>query len=257
MRYFNYSVSIMLLLFSVASAADDGMGLKAFGKTLYPRLRQSCISCHGDGGQSVGHSVADMAKAYSVAKNYVEFDSLEKSAFSKVVRNKHWLKYDENQKGMEGDEMVALLQAWWTEGEFAAGSRYDYVSAPIALPENLPLMQEHKYAELEWNLGETDARLIGCKAKTKIQRAQFSTEKIRGSYRVRDFKFICVKNNLSLNGIYFFVTDQSAVFENLYQNLGVQVIAGAQEVSVITEPMILIQREAADSLKIVFEKIAN
>jgi hypothetical protein len=200
--------------------------------------------------------VSDLSKAYGVARQYADFSSLEESTFVKRVRSKHWLKYDPTQKGMSDGEILPLLRAWWDEGEFSTGRSFEFFSAPVEIPQNLPFMSEGQYGVLTWDMGAGDSRLSGCGVKIRIQRAKPADEGHPGAYRVRDLTARCTKSGFSAKGIYLFVSEESASYENIFSQLSLNIAADGVERLTETEPMILIQRRPSDTLKLVFEKLS-
>jgi hypothetical protein len=220
---------------------------------LYPRLRLSCVACHGDGGIAVGHSVADPRVAYRNSLDFVDFSDLPSSTFMRRVRSRHWASHDPTQTGMSESDMLAALTDWWTEGEFASSQRFAFRSAPVPVPADLPLMPSGQYATLTWDLSAGQPALPGCAATVEIQRAKPPTDKQSGAYRVRNLRVSCVGAGHRLRGFRLFVSGQTAAYENIYAADEATVTPDGTPTLVDAENMILIQRTPADTLSLYVE----
>lgn len=238
-----------------AFAAGDDIGFLAFQHTLYPRLRTSCVACHGDGGRAAGHSVSDPHEAYLNAKEFVDFSNLQNSPFVRRVRSRHWASYDPTQMGMTEADMLTALGDWWTEGEFASSQRFAFRSAAVALPADLPLMSSGQYATLTWDLGLGTPALPGCVAAVDAQRARPVSENIAGAYRVRGLQIACTGAGHRLHGFRLFVSGQTAAYENIYASADATIPADGSSVLIDAENMILIQRAPADTLSLYVEML--
>jgi hypothetical protein len=248
----------LLLLLSVralAASSTDDLGFQAFQKTLYPRLRKSCVACHGDGGIAVGHSVSDPRIAYGNAKDFVDFSDLKDSTFVKRVRSRHWASHDPTQAGMSEADMLTALTDWWTEGEFAASQRFAYRGAGVPLPAELPFMSSGNYATVSFDLSQGEPALPGCHAMLDVQRAKAPSENIAGAYRVRNLQLSCAGTAHRLRGFRIFVSNQTAAYENIYASDEVTVPADGSAVLVDGENMVLLQRSPDDSLSLFVESV--
>ena len=230
-------------------------GLRAYQKTLYLGLRAKCASCHGDGGMAIGHSVSDVTSAYAMSRELVDFANIENSRFVTKVRAQHWKRHDPTQNGMPEEEMVSLLNAWWTEGEFDVGQKRDFVSREVAIPANLPRMKEGRFTNMSWDMGASRADLAGCTATVDIQLAQEPVDSIPGAYRVKNPRISCTKQNIKLQSVYFSVSGELAKYENIYERVNMTVPRGAGETLMSSEIMILIQRKSSDTLSLLVNRL--
>lgn len=238
-----------------AGIADGG--LVAFERTMYIGLRQNCIACHGDGGIAVGHSVSDVKAAYAEAKTLVDFSEPTDSRFYKMVKRKHWLKYDSTALGMTEEEILKFMRQWWDEGESQAGKQFALVTQPLLLPKDLPLRESGKYLNINWNLELSEPRLKGCVASVDIQRATSTSGEIKGSYHLKNPAILCSLQSISIKGVYFSVSDQLASYENIYSWVDMSIEVNPSNKTVLSkQTMVLIERKAQDTISFLMENFS-
>lgn len=234
-------------------------GLLAFEQTLYPKLRQNCSACHGDGGLQVGHSVSQVKQAYLVAKEYADFSNPTNSIFYRKVKKQHWLKSDPNAKGMTENEIAQAMNDWWLGGENKIASTYALVTEEIQLPVVLPKMSDGGWLGIKWDLGKTNIAYDGCTFSLDIQKVSDNKpdEAPTGSYRVKNPTISCLKKGFRFSGLLISVSQEVASFENIYADSEAQSIQSSVPSLFNNEIMILLQRNLKnnDKILIIFKQI--
>ncbi len=232
--------SLLVSLHSWGSVCEDGV--EAFSKTLHPQLVINCSSCHGEGGSSTKHSVSSSREAYTLARKFVDFSQIQNSKFYKKVSRAHWLDYDSNAKGMTVSQIDSLLQAWWQEGEKNCPSPFGFETKQIVVPDNIPLRASGNYMTLRFDLGETKPIFKNCFFEIDAQIFLEKTELVPRSYRFKDPRIHCKSGNLHLNQLRLILDGTTQSFENIYDDLNVDLGASESPHLLSNELLITVSR---------------
>ena len=245
-------------------AAADGVsicqpGLEAYQKTLYPLQRKYCISCHGDGGIAVGHSVSDPEKAYTVTRSLINFSDIESSTLIFKFKQKHWQNYGGPQIPVAPEEVSSLIQSWWDLGENVCPKLQDFVSDEIVIPNNLPDRASGKFASVGWDFRREKSPLDGCRFVVDIQRFTKSQPSILGSYRIKNPRISCWTKSVVIKGLWFPINGQIQGFENTYADSEWKIDANSdptQFTLLSSEYGILLERKAdTNSLSVMIDHV--
>jgi hypothetical protein len=235
--------SLLVSFHSWGSVCEDGV--EAFSKTLHPQLVINCSSCHGEGGSSAKHSVSNSREAYTLARKFVDFSQIQNSKFYKKVSRAHWLDYDSDAKGMTVSQIDSLLQAWWQEGEKNCPSPFGFETRPIAVPDNIPDRASGNYIKLSFDLGETKPIFKNCYFDIEAQIFLEKTSAVPRSYRFRDPRIHCKNGSLRLNQIRIILDGSTQSFENVYDDLNLDI--GASDDLQLLSNELLIAMTRSDS----------
>ncbi len=211
-------ILIFLFLFSHLYAQEECPQSKnIFKSKIHPRLVRSCSACHKADDFGPGHSQKNVDEAYRMAREFVRFPDYENSKMVKLVKDKHWLEYDDSERGMSEEEIKQLLKVWYEEGEKSClKSKTTVVTykdqSEYQSLKNLPLRGN----KVEVKLMRFDvSHLLDSKAAVFVEvEAQVFTEK--GENIPKSFRFlnprILSDKDLYVEGLHFF-TDSTKLDE--------------------------------------------
>jgi len=242
------------VLAQTASSGPPGQrpGFEAFKKNVYPLIRQQCIQCHDNQGPGPNHSSSDPWISYQKVLSYTNFGNLKYSKFVTKGTNGHGNTYG-GKVNLTQEDLIAVLQKWWNEGEntsFLADKK-------VLKAQNLPkLPDDGSFVTMEFNLGDADNTLAGVKLSVDVQRFMKAEGMHQGAYRLKNPRVIGLQGKyIDIQGIHIVVNGVPDLLANNFSQI--QVVAGENESLSPSQTIVLEKKsEAQDQLTLAIDKVA-
>lgn len=195
-------------------------GLTAFKNTVFPLVRNHCHECHdGTGnGPSTGpaFAVPDPVQAYDQVKARTDFSNIPQSIFVVTGGNRHCLsRGGKPDCGASHDDVLAAVNAWWTQGEQTCNELGTLVTTALTLPATLPT-KDQGFQTLKWDLGTIDPTLKGTVFEVDAQHFATPTASTKGAYRFREPRVATATSPIFVKGIKLAVNGAYDVRANTY-----------------------------------------